>query len=59
MSGLRCFGTRSPAGPSEAVVAVVGSAVETAAAPLGYSAAAFGKAEPGVGSETLQQTGAG
>lgn len=59
MSGLGYFGIRNPAGPLEVVVAVVGSAVQTAAAPWGCSAAAFGKAELGVGSETLQQTGAG
>lgn len=33
--------------------------VETAAAPLGCSAAAFGKVELGVDSETLQQIGVG
>lgn len=58
-SGLGYFGTRSPAGPLEAVVAVVGSAVQTAAAPWGCSVAAFGRAELGIGSETLQQAGVG
>lgn len=46
-------------GPLEVVVAVVGSAVGTAAAPWGCSVVAFGKAELGIGSETLQQTEAG
>ena len=53
MSGLEYFGTKSPAGPLEAVVAVAGSAVQTAAPPWGCSAAAFGRVELGVGSETL------
>lgn len=41
-SGLACFETRSPVWPVEAAVAAVGSAVGTAAAPLGYSVAAVG-----------------
>lgn len=40
-SGLADFETRNPVRPVEAVVAAVGSAVGTAAAPSGYSVAAF------------------
>lgn len=52
-SGLVYFGIRSPAGPLKAVVAVVGSAEETAADPWGYSVAVIGKVAVVVGSETL------
>lgn len=41
-SGSADFETRSPVRPVEAAVAAVGSAVGTAAAPSGYSVAAFG-----------------
>lgn len=42
VNGLADFETRSPVWPVEAAVAAVGSAAGTAAAPSGYSVAAFG-----------------
>lgn len=41
-SGSADLGTGSPVRPVEAAAAAVGSAAATAAAPSGYSAAAFG-----------------
>lgn len=56
VSDWEYFEIRNPAGPLEAVLIVVGSAVGTAADPLGCSVAAF---ETAVDFETLKRTEVG